>query len=361
MAETRVITELTPALWDAKFSEEYYQQNPLAPYMGTSANSVIRIKEDFASAQGNGVTFEFITQLASRNALKNRERLRGNEQKLGEYGDKIFWTMRKQGISMHELDTDLAAIDLRKAAKSNLKDWADNDTKFEAIDRLLDVGATCDVPYSTATAAEKNTWTVNNSDRTLYGNAKSNYNATHATALLNVDSTNDKFVSSSVSLMKRIALTARPKITPISVEGAAKRYFVAFAHPFAFRDFKTSMASVNGTVFIKEKNMLIYQGGDEEYDGVIVHEMDDATLLTGVGAGSIDVAPVHFMGQEALGYAIKERYKTRTQEDDYQQVEGIAMIGKWGMKKLCYRYGSDSTIVGKQRGVVTGFFSAVSD
>ena len=45
------------------------------------------------------------------------------------------------------------------------------------------------------------------------------------------------------------------------------------------------------------------------------------------------------------------------------KVEGIGMIGKWGMKKLCYsgNYGgSDETVYGKQRGVVTGFFSAVS-
>lgn len=360
MAETRVITELTPSLWDSQFSTEYYQTNPLAPYMGTSMNSVVVMKEDFASKQGNGVTFEFITQLA-KGSLKNRERLRGNESKLGEYGDKVYWTMRKKGISIHELDMDLAAIDLRKASKANLKSWADEDTKFEAIDRLLDVGATCNVPYATATAAEKNAWEVANSDRVLFGNAKGNYSGVMVTDLAKVDSTNDKFTTASVSLMKRIALTAKPKISPIEVEGAAKRYFVAFAHPLTFRDLKASITPTNAGVFIKEKNMLIYQGGDEEWDGVVVHEMDDMTLLTGAGTAAIDVAPVYLLGQEALGYAIKERYKTRTQDDDYQQVEGLAMIGKWGMKKLAYLYGTDTTVIGKQRGVVSAFFSAAAD
>ncbi len=41
------------------------------------------------------------------------------------------------------------------------------------------------------------------------------------------------------------------------------------------------------------------------------------------------------------------------------------MIGKWGMKKLCYsanfpNAAQDTTVLGKQRGVATGFFAAVS-
>jgi hypothetical protein len=37
------------------------------------------------------------------------------------------------------------------------------------------------------------------------------------------------------------------------------------------------------------------------------------------------------------------------------------MFGKWGMKKLCYSSsigGNDTTVYGKQRGVVTGFYAA---
>ena len=361
MAETRVIAELTPQIWDAQFSTEYYQTNPMAPYMGTDMNSIIRMKEDFASQQGNGITFEFITNL-SKGSLKNRERLRGNEKKLGEYGDKVFWQLRKQGISMHELDVDLAAIDLRKAAKANLKQWADEDTKFEAIDRLLDVGATCNVPYASSTPTDQNVWEVANQDRVLFGNAKGNYSGVMATDLAKVSAATGKFTTATVSLMKRIALTAKPRITPVTVEGAAKRYFVMFVHPLTFRDLKASILATNSGVYLREKNMLIYQGGDEEWDGVVIHELDDMTLLTGAGAAGIDVAPAYLLGQEALGYAIKERFKTRTQEDDYQQVEGIGMFGKWGMKKLCYLYGTDnSTYIGKQRGVVSGFMAATAD
>jgi hypothetical protein len=117
---------------------------------------------------GNGITFEFITNLAKRGTIFDRQPLRGHEDVIGEYGDIIYWRLRKKGISMHELDRDLAAIDLRKAAKGNLRTWADEDVKWETIDRLGDVGTNCDIPFDAATA-DKNAWVTNNKDRVLFG------------------------------------------------------------------------------------------------------------------------------------------------------------------------------------------------
>ncbi|PMZ81016.1 hypothetical protein, partial [Pseudomonas sp. FW215-T2] len=88
-------------------------------------------------------------------------------------------------------------------------------------------------------------------------------------------------------------------------------------------------------------NEGIFLGGDREYDGIILHEVDDMPIYTGIGNGGSDISPVYLLGQEAVGWALKERYKSREQKDDYQTVEGLAMIGKWGMKKLCYGYGTD--------------------
>jgi hypothetical protein len=281
---------------------------------------------------------------------------------LGEYADTVYWDMRKKGVSIHELDADLSAIDLRRAARETLRQWSDEDVKMEVIERLGDVGANADVAFSLATAAEKNAWVAKQSDRVLFGAAKSNYSATFATAAANVDSTNDKLTRSALSLLKRMAISASPKITPLRVQQKSnRRYFVAFVHPLVFRDFTNDLNPTQAQVSVVERNEGIFLGGDREWDGVVVHEVDDMPLYTGIGNGGIDVAPVYLVGQEALGWAIKSRYKSRTQEDDYGQVEGLGMIGKWGMKKLVYGAGSDATKLGKQRGVVTGFFSAVGD
>ncbi len=362
MAETRVANGMTPQVWDDDFSIEYFQTNPFAMYAGTGDNNIIRMKEDFASKRGNGITFPFITNL-ERGTIFDRQPLRGHEDVLGEYGDTIFWRMRKKGISLHELDVDLDAIDMRKAAKGNLRTWADEDVKYETIDRLGDVGVNCDVPFDLSTVAQKNAWLSANQDRVLFGNSRQNTSTSFATAIGNVDSVNDKLTRNNVSLLKRMALSARPRITPIRVERASnRRYFVAFAHPFVFRDFKNDAEDVTAKVSVIERNEGIFLGGDREFDGVIIHEVDDMPIYTGIGNGGIDVSPVYVMGQEALGWAIKSRYSSRTQEDDYGQVQGLGMVGKWGMKKLCYGYGSDNAaVIGKQRGVVTGFFSAVGD
>lgn len=362
MAETRVASGMSPQIWDDQFSIEYFQTNPFALYAGTTDNNIIRMKEDFASKRGNGITFPFITNL-QRGTIFDRQPLRGHEDVLGEYGDTVFWRMRKKGISLNELDIDLDSIDMRKAAKGNLKTWADEDVKFETIDRLGDVGANCDVPWFSALASDQTAWLTPNVDRVLFGSRRSNFSTTFSVAAGNVDSTNGRLNRGSLSMLKRMALSARPRITPLRVEQANnRRFYVAFAHPYVCRDFKNDTDTLQAQVRIIQKNEGIFLGGDREFDGVILHEVDDMPIYPGVGAGGIDVSPVYLLGQEAIGWAIKERYKTRDQKDDYQTVEGLGMIGKWGMKKLCYGYGSDNpAVIGKQRGVVTGFFAAVGD
>ena len=363
MAETRVTSTLSPTIWDDEFSTEFFQSNPFSAYAGTGTNNPIVMKEDFASQRGNGITFEFITNL-KRGTIYDRQPLRGHEDQLGEYGDRAFWRMRKKGISMHELDRDLAAIDLRKAARGTLKTWSMEDVKWETIDRLGDVGSNCDVPFATATATEKDAWVTANADRVLFGASTANYSTTFATAAGNVDTTTDILTRDNLSILKTVALQASPRITPIEVEARSnRRYFVAFAHPFVFRSFRKDTEDLRKGVSIIERNESIFLGGDLEYDGVVLHEVDDMPIYTGIGASSANISPVYLLGQEALGWAIKSRYASREQKDDYGQVEGLGMFGKWGMKKLCYSAGfpnpaQDTTVLGKQRGVVTGFFAA---
>lgn len=251
MAETRSNVNLTPTIWDDKFSTEFFQSNPFTAYQGTGTNNIIRVKEDFQSKRGNGVTFEFITNL-QRGTIFDRQPLRGHEDALGEYGDRVYWRMRKKGIAMNELDEDLAAIDLRSAAKGSLKTWATQDLKWDVIDRLGDVGANCDVPSATASTADWNTWVTNNSDRVLFGNAVSNYSTSFATAAANVDTTNDLLNRSFVRKIRALALAATPKITPVEVESMNnRRFFVLFVPQMPFVDFQNDTDSLQAQVKVR--------------------------------------------------------------------------------------------------------------
>ncbi len=96
MAETRATATLTPTIWDDQFSTEFFQTNPFAAYAGTGSNNTIVMKEDFASKRGNGITFEFITNLA-RGTIFDRQPLRGHEDQMAEYGDQHLLAHAQEG------------------------------------------------------------------------------------------------------------------------------------------------------------------------------------------------------------------------------------------------------------------------
>lgn len=374
MAETRTLPGFSPQKWDSDFNVEYFQNNPFAAYAGTGRTNPIVMMDDWKGQRGNVYNYAFVTNL-DRGSIKGKQPLRGHEDTLGEWGDAISWTMRKKGVSVNEYDADLDQIDLRKAARATLRTWSDEDTKYEVIDRLQDVGALLDQPYTTASTADINTWQANNADRIFYGGGRANYvSGAHATSLANVTSGGGRLTRSAVSMLKRLALTARPRISPMSVSKTDnRRVFVAFVHPFVMRDIIADLNTNESQVRLKDKNEGLFLGGDREWDGVILHEVDDMPVYSGVGAAGIDVAPVWILGQEALGWTIKEQYRSRMQKDDYDTVEGFGLIGKWGMKKMGYTKGDSgrtvlaqdgvtrTNVMGKQRGVVSGFFACVSD
>jgi hypothetical protein len=124
-----------------------------------------------------------------------------------------------------------------------------------------------------------------------------------------------------------MALSASPKIRPIRVEGMNKRFYVAFANQRAFRDFKNNSTIVQALrdVSIATQNNKLFSGGDIEWDAVIVHECDDLPILSGVGAGSIDVGAVYLCGAQALGMAMAKRWTTKTEVFDYGDKHGVAI------------------------------------
>jgi hypothetical protein len=233
MAETRVQSALSPTIWDDKFSTEFFQDNPFSAYAGTGSDNLIVMKEEFASKRGNGITYEFITSL-DRGSIKGYQPLRGHEDKLGEFGDKIHWEMRKKGVSLHELDVDLAAIDLRKAAKTSLRNWADEDVKFAVIAKLAGRRRAARSAYSSArrrrtstpgrptTPTESSTRAVG---PTIRVRRACDFARQHHVA-------GGRLTRSAVSILKRMALTARPRITPVRVSKSDnRRMYVAFRPP----------------------------------------------------------------------------------------------------------------------------------
>jgi hypothetical protein len=138
------------------------------------------------------------------------------------------------------------------------------------------------VPFLTATAAQRNAWITANADRVQIGKLKSNYSTVFNTAMGNIDNTDDKLTPEAVSLMKRIAIEADPKIAPIRVEErGAKRWYVMYAAARPFRDLKINATIVQAQreVTLAEQNNKLFEGGDIVWDGVIVKEVPDIATV----------------------------------------------------------------------------------
>lgn len=360
MANTTVATGLTPQQWDDEFFVEYLQNHPFKPYMGTGENAIFQIKEDLTKKKGDSLTFALVNKLTG-DGVTGSQTLEGNEEAMDSRSFAITVNKRRNGVRVAEIDEQYSAISLRQAGKSVLKDWAmeaDIDRIYEA---LLSFNGTA---YASASEADKDAWLVDNADRVLFGAAKSNNSSNdHSASLANIDSTNDKLTPAALSLMKRIALSASPKIRPIRIEGMNKRFYVAFAHPRAFRDLKenSTMTQALREVTLANQNNKLFQGGDLEWDGIIVHECDGMPTLSGVGASSIDVAPVFLCGAQAIGMAMAKRWTSKTETFDYGDKHGVAIEAIDGLKKMLFGSGAGDTDDLKQHGVVTGYFSGVAD
>jgi hypothetical protein len=107
--------------------------------------------------------------------------------------------------------------------------------------------------FGDSTAAQRNTWVSDNSDRVLFGKLKSNYSATFATATATLDTTDDKCTRANMRLLKRIARAANPKIRPFKVKDG-REYFVAFHGSRTFRDLKTDLETINKDARPREGN-----------------------------------------------------------------------------------------------------------
>ncbi len=350
---------LTPQQWDDKFFMEYVRENRFKRYMGTDENSIVHIKEDLAKKRGDKVTFAAVNKLGGAGVTGNQT-LEGNEESLDSRSMAVTIAPLRHAVAVTEWDEQKSAIDLRNTAKVALKLWLMEKMRDHIIRALASINGTA---YASADATARNAWVVDNADRVLFGKLKSNYSATHSTALGNIDNTDDKLTPEAISLMKRIAQTASPAIRPIRLN-EDEEWFVMFANSRAFRDLSvnSTMTQANRDARMRgvESNPL-FTGGSLVWDGVIIREIPEIEVLTGVGAGAIDVAPVYLCGAQSVGVAWGQRTRTSTQVSDYGFRNGVGIGEMRGIEKLIFGTGSGDLDDYKDHGVVTGFFAAVAD
>lgn len=389
MTTTTTPTDLQEIKYRRQYYREYVRESGFKNYMGAAAEgptSLIHTAYEL-SENGKTLTIPLVSRLKN-GGVRGNTRLSGQEEKLGKHSHSVTVQYARHAIEFSKQDEKYDASNARDAARPLLKEWSSSLLRDRIIDGLCSVtfsGAQSKVftgistPNDSldnvvASAAESNTWMAANSDRVLVGALKSNYSATFATAMANVDSTNDKFTTAFVSLMKRIAKTAgsgtsvgsalRPVRDQYSQDG--REYYVIFAGSQPFRDLTqdTAMIAANRDARAREGRGMddnpLFQSGDLIWDGCIIREIPEIPVLSAVGASSIDVAPVFLCGAQALCAAWgQEPVFTAKKEDDYGFFTGVGVEEMIGVNKVMRKDGVAGTFT--DNGIVTGFVSGVAD
>jgi N4-gp56 family major capsid protein len=356
---------LTPLIWDSDFFTEYVRKNQFARYMGTTMGAMIQVREDLTRKAGDTVVFPTVRRLVGAGVSGNTV-LEGNEEILNARSLNLVVSAFRHAVAVSDWDEQKSVIDLREAAREALMVWELEKMRNDIITSLEAITAdnNVQVSYAAATAGQRNTWMVNNADRVLFGASKSNaVSGVMATALLTVDNTADKMTAAIVTLAKRIARTASPRIRPISVNDD-EEWFVMFMPSLPFRDLMQDPVIINTLQYAwdRGRDNPLFTAGDILYNGVIIREVPEMPVIAGAGTGGIDVAMSALCGAQALGVAWAQRMKSTTNTRDYNYMHGVGIQEMRGIGKL--RFGTDPTVDTTKpvdAGIVSVFTAAVAD
>lgn len=388
MAETTLSSALEKQVWSTDYLKEYVRESGFLPYMGRKSSSIIVTKYELAEEAGKTINIPLITKLSAA-GVRGSGVLAGKEEQLGNYNCAVSVDWVRNAVKVPKSIQFKTEINLLNAGKDMLKLWSSDTLRADMIKYMAGPTVTTssipaidivdtdgNVVVTGATAANYNTWCAANQDRILFGAATSNYSATHATGLGNVDSTNDKLTTSQISLAKRMAKNASPAIRPFRLEDG-REFFVMFVGARAFRDLKsdTALIAANRDARGREGNAMndnpLFMDGDLIWDGVIVRQIEEiSTLITSnstggvnwttAGNGSIPVEPGFLCGQQAMAVAWGQEPTPRTDMiDDYMFRPGVAIEELRGIAKL--HFGTGTASASKQQGIVTVYSSGVAD
>lgn len=381
MAESTARALLTPQVWDDQFFTEYVRTNRFRRYMGVSPDNVIQVKEDLSRKPGDRISFA--TARALGGGVTGNTVLEGNEAELDLRSLTVKILPLRNAVVVTEWDEQKSAIDLRNVARPGLRTWSQERMREDIIvaGKSIANAAGDMIRWELATAAERNAWLVANADRVLFGSSVANGSSgVVATALATIDNAADKLTPAVVSLAKRRAQMASPRIAPTRTREEDEEWYLMFANPLSFRDLASDPVMVQANRDARVRGVdtnPLFTGGSLVWDGVIIREIPEMGLpvpattksigqtggiLAGAGTAGINVGFNFLCGAGAFGAAWSQRLRSTTDVRDYGFRHGVGVQEIRGIEKLMFGT-DDASDRGNliQNGVVTVFTAAVPD
>lgn len=285
--------------------QEWTTSHELAFLMGTNEDAVIQTKIDTSKGSGDTMFFSLMGAFPTSGVVKGSTNLAGNEMDTTLYSDSVVINYAR------------SAAQFEQSSLVNLR------TPIEIMNtlrpRLLDVMARKLRDDILLTA--KVTATPNRS-RVLFGAVDSNFNATFATALGNIDSTDDKLtvamLNTAIDKARNVGaasadVTSR-LIRPMTVKmdnGAMMRTYVFLVGAAGARQLQsdTDWVALRDDNRKNDISMPFFNGNDYlgMVDGAMVYRVDaidDVLLESGAGASSINVSHALLCGAQAFAVGI---------------------------------------------------------
>jgi hypothetical protein len=148
----------------------------------------------------------------------------GNEEKIDNYGMRVWLDWARNAVVTNKAESQKDSADIFGEAKPLLSDWGKELQRDELIAALMALpsesapsagGRVNGIQYDLATAGQRNTWNAATPTACSTARRPANYNATHATALANCDTTNDKLTAANLATAQARCDGRQPENPPV--------------------------------------------------------------------------------------------------------------------------------------------------
>jgi hypothetical protein len=348
VAYTEILTGhgLTEEQWDNDIFKEYIGQLWWKNVMGTSSNAIIQVKEDLTKQPGDAITIG-LRGLMQGGHVTGNAKASGNEGKVDFYSHRVVIDNERYVIKIEDVPMTQKRVgfDVLMQAK-------------EALVQKSQEGTDDDI------TTELSTTTNRVRGRYLYGAADSNWNATHATALQNIDNAADKLTSDMIDIAKRKALipvNATKKMRPMRIMMGKnfEEWYISVNHTYAIRDLVNNDAAFRNAQLLLPPNAnrssVLYTGSSFKgsWNGTLIYDYDRIALVS----STIQCAHNLFLGAQACALVWGQRAKFGEEESDVGHDMTFETHEIRGIEKLEFTDMSTP----EDHGIVHTFSAAVAD
>lgn len=344
---------ITVKQWNGQLFSEYLDKTFWKPFMGMDDGAIINVKEDLTKKKGDRITFNIRSEIAG-GRVDGASQGTGNEGSIEYYDysvtvDEVRQLVKKQHVKISD---QRAAFNLMQDVRPALTDKNKYNLEDDITTALTTIGS------------------ERVRGRYLYGATDSNWNATHSTALTNVDNTDDKQSTTMIEDAKikaRVPNNAHAKIRPwmtrSGMNNGFQEWFMYVMHTYCARDMVRNDASWKNAQLnlppMTNRESPIFTGSSFKgaWDGVLLYEWERMPLLS----STIVVAHNLFLGAQAacLAWAMHPEFNSDDEDLGHTQIFETDEIR--GVSKVVWdRNTINSSISNEDNGVINVFAAAVA-